>query len=77
MGVTLEAVHQEAKAAHEAAIEARDQARLVNGRVRSLELWQARLEGARTFGVGLWQMGATIAALVASGAALYMALTDA
>ncbi len=46
-----------------------------NGKVRTLELWQARMDGARTLGIGLWQMLATGAAVVAAGVAVELAVT--
>jgi hypothetical protein len=48
---------------------------ITNGRVGALELWRARIEGARTLGVGLWQVLATSASLVAAVTAVVVALT--
>ena len=45
----------------------------MNGRVRDVELWQARIEGARLLGVGVWQMLATTAAVIAASVAVVLA----
>jgi hypothetical protein len=68
----IEDVHRELREGFAAINERLD---IQNGSIRTLELWRARMEGARLFTVGLWQSLGTAAAVIAAGVAVYIAIT--